>query len=471
MPELLLSLSLLLFALPALAADALIDMGEIPAAHLIDQAGAPFDTTSLRGQVVVLDVIYTSCSGPCPLMSAHMASLQRKYADAADVRLVSLTTDPVTDTPAVLTEYAKKYAADPKRWTFLTGDQKLIIAYARDALKLPAGEDPAMHSTRFVVMDKAGHVRAYPDSQGDQAQGGVEAAVDALRGGMPGSSVISLPQAVILGLVEGVTEYLPVSSTGHLVLADQLLGLRDTTRLSADELDAVEAYEVVIQSGAILAVIALYGRRIKEMVLGLLGKSPSGRKLLVNIVAAFVPTAVVGLLLNKIIKSYLQSSVPVIGALFVGGVAMILFERTRSAKASRETGGGLETLTVKKAVTIGFVQCLAMWPGTSRSMVTILGGMTLGLSPVAAAEFSFLLGLPTLLAATGLKAVKEGHVLVHHIGPLAMAVGLAVAAVSATVAVRGFVSYLSRRGFVPFGVYRIVLAIAMAAILGSTSLK
>lgn len=465
-----LSLSLLLLAFEARAGTALPVLGTIPPVQLIDQTGAAFDTQTLRGQIAVFDFIFTSCPGPCPLMSQKMASLQRRYHDVPGIKLVSITTDPATDTPTVLTAYGQKYGADPQRWTFLTGDKAAIIAFARDSLKLAAGEDPSMHATRFVVVDAAGQIRAYPDTQDEQVVETTAAAIDSLReasGNAAGRSVISLPQAFILGLVEGVTEYLPISSTGHLVLADELLGLRDTSKLSAEQFDAVEAFEVVIQSGAIIAVIALYGRRIRAMFRGLLGKDPSGLKLLINIAAAFVPTAVVGLLLNKIIKTYLQHTMPVIAALFVGGIVMIVFERSHWAKNARAANRGLDSLTVKMAVAIGFIQCLAMWPGTSRSMVTILGGMMLGLSPVAAAEFSFLLGLPTLLAATGLKGVKEGHVLIQHIGPEAMAVGLFVAAVSAFIAVRSFVAYLSRSGFVPFGIYRIVVAIAMAVLLGT----
>lgn len=460
-------LAVLAFFTTSLHAAELPDLGTAPAITLTERSGAAFDTATLRGKIVVLDFIFTRCMGPCPMMSSHMQSIQRQLAAAPDVRLVSITTDPEHDTPAVLTEYAKKYEADPEKWLFLTGDKQKIIAFSRDAMKLAAGEDPSMHSSRFVVIDKMGKIRAYPDSQDANVREQVVQTVSQLRGG---GTTISVAQAALLGLVEGITEYLPVSSTGHLVIADELLGLRDKDKLSTDQLDAVEAFEVVIQAGAILAVIALYGRRIRQMALGLVGRSPEGLRLLINITAAFIPTGVVGLLLNKIIKAYLQSTVPVIAALFVGGVVMIAFERTHWGKNSRAHGKGLDQLTVRQAITIGFVQCLAMWPGTSRSMVTILGGMTLGLTPVAAAEFSFLLGLPTLLAATGLKAVKEGHVLLEHVGPLSMAVGLGVAAVSAAFAVRTFVSYLSRRGFLPFGVYRIVVAVLMAIILGATSL-
>ena len=298
----------------------------------------------------------------------------------------------------------------------------------------------------------------------------------AAAGAAPAADVANLPEAtrkiispanaVILGLVEGITEYLPVSSTGHLVLADQLLGLRDSTKLTEDELDAVEAYEVVIQAGAILAVVLLYFKAIQQMLLGLIGRSPEGRKLLLNVAAAFLVTGVIGLAANQLIKQYLQHSGPVIFALAAGGLLMLAFEPSRWAKAARTRGYGLGQLSIRNAALIGLAQCVAMWPGTSRSMMTILSGMCLGMTPVAAAEFSFILGLPTLLAATCLKLYKEGPVLMAHIGIPAMAIGLGVAAVAAAIAVRGFIAYLNRRGFVPFGIYRIALAAVMFLVLG-----
>lgn len=268
-------------------------------------------------------------------------------------------------------------------------------------------------------------------------------------------------QATILGVVEGLTEYLPVSSTGHLVLADQLLGLRDQSKYSEDEYSAIEAYEIVIQGGAILAVLLLYMKYVLAMIQGLVGENPAGRKLLINVIAAFMPAAVIGLLVHKLIKTYLQSTMPVVGALAVGGVVMILFERSRMAKARRQSGFGLHLLSVKQAVIIGFAQCVSMWPGTSRSMMTILAGMVVGMNPVAAAEFSFLLGLPTLLAATAFKIKKEGHVLWAHIDPTSMVLGGVVAAVTAAFAVKALVGWLNRHGLTPFGWYRVALAIVV----------
>jgi undecaprenyl-diphosphatase len=273
--------------------------------------------------------------------------------------------------------------------------------------------------------------------------------------------VVSPAQAVVLGLVEGITEFLPISSTGHLILAGDVMGLRDPKRLTPEQYEATQAFEIVIQSGAILAVLVIFGSKLWQMFLGLLGCSPEGRKMLINIMAAFIPTAGLGLLLHKLIKTYLQSTGPVIFALAAGGVAMIFVDRTPWGKRSREAGLGIDSLTIKGAVMIGLFQCVAMWPGTSRSMMTIIGGMAMGLHPAAAAEFSFVLGLPTLLAATALKVLKEGPLLIKHIGVTAMATGLLVAALSAFFAVKGFVAFLNRKGLAVFGWYRLILALVV----------
>lgn len=284
-------------------------------------------------------------------------------------------------------------------------------------------------------------------------------------------TVVSGGQAFILGIVEGVTEFLPVSSTGHLALSSQFLGLRDETDLSPDQIKAIKAYEIVIQFGAILAVFMVYAERIGHMALGLAGRSPSGQRLLVNLICAFIPTAAIGLTLEKLgVIEKLQYGLPVVFATFLGGVLMILFERSHRASKSRSSGDRLEALTPYTAFLIGLIQCLAMWPGTSRSMVTIVGGMLLGLGAVAAAEFSFLLGLATLSAATFWKLIKEGAILREHIGVDVMLTGLVVAMIAAMIAISAFIGYLNRRGLEPFGWYRLALAIVMIFLLGSGKL-
>jgi undecaprenyl-diphosphatase len=280
----------------------------------------------------------------------------------------------------------------------------------------------------------------------------------------PPAPALTVGQAAILGLVEGLTEYLPVSSTGHLSLTSHFLGLRD---LPEPQARAVKAYEIVIQFGAILAVFLLYAERIGGMVLGMLGQSPSGRRMLFNLLAAFVPFAVIAFALEKLkIIERLQSTGPVVFATFVGGVAIILFERSHHAGKSRSSGGRLDSLQPQTAAMIGLIQCLALWPGTSRSMVTIIGGMLLGLNAVAAAEFSFLLGLASLSAAGFYKLLKDGSLLREQIGVEAMLTGIIVSTIAATAAVSAFVSYLNRRGLEPFGWYRLALAVAMLLVLG-----
>jgi undecaprenyl-diphosphatase len=278
------------------------------------------------------------------------------------------------------------------------------------------------------------------------------------------SPLVSNTDAVILGLIEGITEYLPVSSTGHLILADKLLGLRDPS-LSKEQSDAVEAFEIIIQGGAILAVLYAYFARMLQMLQGLLGRDSQGRKLFFCVSLAVLPALTIGFLMHGLIKTYLTDEWTVIFALAAGGVAMILFERSSLAKKRRTSGHGIEDLTYKQALVIGSLQCFALWPGTSRSMMSILGGLTVGLRPVAAAEFSFLIGFPTLLAATGYKAIKYSDELYHHIGLDAMAIGMLVAGVSAFFCVKSLVAWLSKRGFEPFGWYRLVLATVMLIVL------
>jgi len=262
--------------------------------------------------------------------------------------------------------------------------------------------------------------------------------------------------AVVLGLVEGITEYLPISSTGHLILTSALLGLDKPERR-----DALAAFEIVIQGGAILAVLGLYRARVAAMIRGLLGRDPAGLRLLLQLIVAFLPAAIVGPFLDDAIEAHLFHAAPVLAALFLGGVWMLWLGRRDPA-----AGDALESLTLRTALAIGLLQCVAMWPGTSRSMMTIAGGVLLGLRAQEAAEFSFLLGLPTLGAACAFKLVKNlagaGPNLFDQLGPAPVALGFAVAAISAALAVRWLVAFLGRHGLAPFGWYRI----ALTALLG-----
>jgi undecaprenyl-diphosphatase len=279
--------------------------------------------------------------------------------------------------------------------------------------------------------------------------------------------------AVILGVVEGITEYLPISSTGHLLLTNELLGLNvedpildeNNAPVLTPEGEAVtlkmaaDAYAIVIQAGAILAVIFVYWPRVWQLILGVLGLSPTGRRLVRNLFLAFLPAAVLGLLLDDWIESMLFAPLPIAIALFAGGLLMLGVESWRKQQIGDDDNTiDLHTLGVRQCLFIGFLQCVAMWPGTSRSMMTIVGGYLAGLRPAKAAEFSFLLGLITLTAAAGYKTVTSGPALflAVDLGPLLL--GIFVAFVSAALAVKWLVSYLTRHGLALFAWYRFVLA-------------
>ena len=266
---------------------------------------------------------------------------------------------------------------------------------------------------------------------------------------------------MILGLVEGITEYLPISSTGHLLFTQRLLGISEEGKTK----EAIDAYEIVIQAGAILAVLLLYAGRVRVMIDGLLGRNPVGRRLAFNVIAAFMPAAIIGFLLNKQIKAHLFGMWPIVFAWFVGGVVILLVTRRRQVTQGDSLGQALEKLTMPQSLGIGGLQCLAMWPGVSRSLVTILGGLAVGLSTVAAVEFSFLLGLVTLSAATVYEAKKHGAAIVHTFGWVSPSIGFIVACLSAMLAVKWLVGYLNKHGLAAFGYYRVALAIIVGGML------
>lgn len=272
----------------------------------------------------------------------------------------------------------------------------------------------------------------------------------------PGMTIL---QAVVLGIVEGLTEYLPVSSTGHLYLAASLMGLGKT----AVDQAAVNAYVIAIQIGAILAVVWLYPGRIGQMVLGLAGRDARGLRLALNTAAAFVPAACIGLLFGDLIKHYLFGVWPITVAWLAGGIAILLVARRLHAKPP--DGLAAEDLSLRLAFVIGLIQCLAMWPGVSRSLVTILGGVLVGLSVPAAVEFSFLLGLVTLGSATAYEIVKDGPGIIVQFGWISPVIGIAVAFVSAVAAVKWMVAYLNRHGLEIFGYYRIALALVVLGLI------
>lgn len=281
--------------------------------------------------------------------------------------------------------------------------------------------------------------------------------------------VISGFDSFILGVVEGITEFLPISSTGHLVVTSELLGLRGEGNRTADQIAAIQAYEIVIQAGAILAVLFLYKKPVLEMIQGLLGKNESGKNLFINICLATFPVLGVGFLGKDFISENLQFTGPVLIAMIVGGVLMILFEKffVHKDRADTHEPTRLHDMSFKQAAFIGCLQCIALFPGTSRSMVTIMGGMLTGLKRPMAAEFSFLVGLPVLLAATAYKIYKQGPLLVEHVGFSSMAIGLATSTVFAFFAVKWLVAFLNKRGLAFFGWYRLAAAVVIYLIVGA----
>lgn len=283
-------------------------------------------------------------------------------------------------------------------------------------------------------------------------------------------------QAFILGLIEGITEYLPVSSTGHLLVAQHLMGIGTQTPQAKA---AADTFAICIQGGAILAVVGLYYKRVIQMMKGVLGKDHEGLKLAISIVVGFMPAAVIGLILNDWIESKLFGMWPVVAAWIVGGIG-ILVVSWRAKRSPERTGGkDLLELTWKMALLIGLLQCVAMWPGTSRSLMTIVGGLLVGLSIRAAIEYSFLLGVVTLTAATVKKALWKvpgidpaydvwfggAKLMWESYGTLALVVGVVSATVSAAIAVKWLVSYLQRKGLAGFGYYRIALGVIVGGLM------
>ncbi len=283
-----------------------------------------------------------------------------------------------------------------------------------------------------------------------------------------GSVGMTYLQASVLGLVEGLTEYLPVSSTGHLVIAERLMGINsdEGTDPASPRKEAADAYAICIQAGAIVAVLGLYFRRVKQMFLGFVGKDPAGLRLAVNLIAAFLPAAILGLLFHRIIKEYLFGPWPIVIAWLAGGVGiLIMTRRSGSLSQGARNTKTLTDLNIRMALIIGLAQCLAMWPGVSRSLATILGGLLVGLPTAVAVEFSFLLGVITLGAATTFDALKHGSEMLASFDALSLLLGLVVAFGAAVASVKWMVTYLNHHGLEVFGYYRIGIAILATGLI------
>lgn len=245
---------------------------------------------------------------------------------------------------------------------------------------------------------------------------------------------MSLIQTIILGIVEGITEFLPVSSTGHLILANKLLGVPDS--------EFVKSFEIAIQLGAILSVVVLYWK-----------KALASRDIWKKVALAFIPTAILGFIFYKIIKTYLlSSSVVVLWSLLLGGIALIVFELWYKSQTAKN-----QPISPKRAVAIGVFQSIAMIPGVSRSAATIVGGLSLGVSREKIVEFSFLLAVPTMAAATGYDLYKNINVFdwsqIYY-----LTLGFIISFIVALLSIKWLLGYIKNHTFIAFGVYRILAA-------------
>jgi undecaprenyl-diphosphatase len=261
-----------------------------------------------------------------------------------------------------------------------------------------------------------------------------------------------LIKAAIMGIVEGLTEFLPISSTGHLILAGALLGFDD---------EKAKVFDIAIQTGAIFAVIMVYWQKIRDTLVALPSEKQAQRFAL-NVFVAFVPAVVLGLLFGKAIKENLFTPVVVASTFIIGGFIILWAERRQKNNPRAARVQSVEAMTVMDALKVGLVQCLAMIPGTSRSGATIIGGMLLGLSRKAATDFSFFLAIPTLIGAGAYSLFKERASLSTTDVPM-FAVGLVFSFVSALLCIRWLLRYISTHDFVPFAWYRIAFGVVVLA--------
>ena len=264
--------------------------------------------------------------------------------------------------------------------------------------------------------------------------------------------IVLLLKAVVMGVVEGLTEFLPISSTGHLILAGALLGMDD---------DKAKVFDIAIQTGAIFAVILVYWQKIRDTLVDLPTK-PAAQKFAMNVFIGFLPAVVLGLLFGKVIKAHLFTPQVVATTFILGGFVILWAEKRQAAGGNAVRITDADNMTWKDALKVGLVQCLAMIPGTSRSGATIIGGMLLGLSRKAATDYSFYLAIPTLIGAGVYSLVKERALLSMADIPM-FAVGLVVSFLAAWVCVRWLLRFIATHSFVGFAYYRIAFGLVVLA--------
>jgi len=265
-------------------------------------------------------------------------------------------------------------------------------------------------------------------------------------------NIILVLKAVLIAIVEGITEFIPISSTGHMIIVGDVINFKGAF---------ANSFEVVIQLGAILAIIVLYWEKIWGSVVEFFKGKPTGIKFWTNIIVAFIPAAVFGFLLNDKIDEYLFNSGTVALALVVGGILMIIIENKFRDK---DTTKSIEEISIKQSFKIGCFQCFALWPGMSRSASTIMGGWICGVSTVAATEFSFFLAIPTMVGAATLTLFKTGmNFTTGEI--MTLVIGFVVAFLVALIVVEKFVSYLKRKPMKVFAIYRIIVGLALLGLI------
>jgi len=265
-------------------------------------------------------------------------------------------------------------------------------------------------------------------------------------------NIILVLKAIIIAIVEGITEFIPISSTGHMIIVGNVINFKGAF---------ANSFEVVIQLGAILAIIVLYWNKIWSSVVEFFKGKPSGIKFWTNIIVAFIPAAVLGFLFNNKINKYLFNPTTVAFALVVGGILMIIIEKKFRTEDKTKS---IEKISIKQAFKIGCFQCFALWPGMSRSASTIMGGWISGVSTVAATEFSFFLAIPTMFGATALTLFKSG--MNFNSGEIIILfIGFVTAFLVALIVVEKFVSYLKKKPMKIFAIYRIIIGIALLVLI------